>query len=73
MSKDLPHIIPSPQLQVEESFAAYQTTHQFYQEVKTRSEYQEYCEWYYTISKQHRQELKRMRGELNFYAIFRRQ
>ncbi|EHC11165.1 hypothetical protein FJSC11DRAFT_3399 [Fischerella thermalis JSC-11] len=46
MSKDLPHIIPCPQPQIEESFAVYQTTHQFYHEVKTRTDYQQYCEWY---------------------------
>ncbi|WP_341524821.1 hypothetical protein WKK05_19570 [Nostoc sp. UHCC 0302] len=72
MSKDLPYIIPSPQPEVEESFAAYQTTHQFYQEVQTRLELQRYCEWYYETAEQHRQELKRMRGELNIFRWFRR-
>ncbi len=70
MSKDLPYIIPSPQPQVEESFAVYQTTHQFYHEVKTRSDYQEYCEWYYAIAEQHRQDLKKMRGEFNIMQFF---
>ncbi|MDM9379309.1 hypothetical protein QUB80_01120 [Chlorogloeopsis sp. ULAP01] len=72
MSKDLPLIIPSPQPQVEESFAAYQTTHQFYQEVQVRSEHQQFCEWYHTTAERHRQELKRMRGELNIMQFFLR-
>ena len=73
MSKNLPYIMPSPQPQVEEAFAAYQTTHQFYHEVRSRSEFQRYCEWYYTTAEQNRQELKRMRGELNIFQWFRRQ
>ncbi|KOP27001.1 hypothetical protein AMR41_06470 [Hapalosiphon sp. MRB220] len=73
MSKDLPYIIPSPQPQVEEGFVIYQTTHQFYHEVKTRSDHQEYCEWYYAIAEQHRQDLKKMRGEFNIMQFFRRQ
>jgi hypothetical protein len=72
MSKNLPYIIPSPQPEVEETFAAYQATHQFYQEVNTRSEFQRYCEWYYITAERHRQELKRMRGELNILQWFRR-
>ncbi|PMB23219.1 hypothetical protein [Fischerella thermalis] len=70
MSQDLPHIIPCPQPQIEEGFAVYQTTHQFYHEVKTRADYQEYCEWYYAIAEQHRQDLKKMRGELNIMQFF---
>ncbi len=72
MSKDLPLIIPSPQPQVEEGFAAYQTTHQFYREVEARSEFQRYCDWYYTTAERNRQELQRMRGELNIMQWFRR-
>jgi hypothetical protein len=72
MSKNLPYIIPSPQPQVEKAFAAYQTTHQFYHEVRLRSEFQRHCEWYYTTAEQNRQELKRMRGELNIFQWFRR-
>ncbi len=72
MSKNLPYIIPSAQPQVDETFAAYHTTHQFYHEVQTRSEFQRYCEWYYVTAEQNRQELKKMRGELNILQWFRR-
>ncbi|MBR8835467.1 MAG: hypothetical protein DSM106950_15950 [Stigonema ocellatum SAG 48.90 = DSM 106950] len=72
MSKNLPHIIISPQPQAEETFAAYQTSHQFYQEVQVRSEFKRHCEWYHTTAESHRQELERMRGEVNIFRWFRR-
>ncbi|MEH2062716.1 MAG: hypothetical protein V7K50_10600 [Nostoc sp.] len=72
MSKNLPYIIQYTQPQVEEAFGSYQTTHQFYHEVRSRSEFKRYCEWYYTTAEQHRRELKRMRGELNIFQWFRR-
>ncbi|MBW4634552.1 MAG: hypothetical protein KME30_22375 [Iphinoe sp. HA4291-MV1] len=72
MSQELSHIIPLPQAEVEDTFSAYQTTHQFYTEVQARSEFQRYCDWYYTTAEHHRQDLKRMRGELNIMQWFRR-
>jgi len=72
MRQELPHIIPSPQPEVEESFSAYQTTHEFYYEVQQRLEFQRYCEWYDTTAEHHRQELKKMRGELNIFRWFLR-
>ncbi len=72
MSKNLPYIIPSPQPQIEEGFAAYQTTHQFYHEVQTRAEFRRHCEWYYSTAERNRQDLQKMRGELNIFQWFRR-
>lgn len=72
MSRNLPHILPAAPPQVQEGFATYQTTHKFYHEVKTRSEFKRYCEWYDITAEQHRQELKKMRGELNILQWFRR-
>ncbi|MBD2362329.1 MULTISPECIES: hypothetical protein [unclassified Anabaena] len=72
MSENLPHILPSLPPQVEEGFAAYQTTKQFYHEVQTRVEFQRYCEWYSITAEQHRQELKKMRSEVNILRWFRR-
>lgn len=72
MPENLPYILPSLQPQVENTFAVYQTTHQFYFEVQKRSEFQRHCEWYYVTAEQHRQELKRMRCEVNILAWFRR-
>lgn len=73
MSKYLPYIILSPQPEVEETFAAYQATRQFYEEVQTRSEFQRYCHWYRTTAAQNRQDLEKMRGEPNIFRWFRRQ
>jgi hypothetical protein len=70
MSKDLPLIIPAPQPEVEETFASHHTTHQFYHEVRVRAEFQQYCDWYYTTAKQNRQDLEKMRGELNIMQWF---
>ncbi|NMG21735.1 hypothetical protein [Brasilonema bromeliae] len=72
MSQELPQIIPSPQSEVEDTFSAYQTTHQFYTEVQARSELKQYCEWYYTTAERHRQDLEKMRGELNIMQWFRK-
>ncbi|BAY98202.1 hypothetical protein NIES37_21500 [Tolypothrix tenuis PCC 7101] len=72
MSKNLPYIIPATPSEVDETFAAYQTTHQFYHEVRERSEFRRHCEWYHTTAMQHRQELEKMRGELNIFRWFRR-
>ncbi|MBW4594486.1 MAG: hypothetical protein KME46_16640 [Brasilonema angustatum HA4187-MV1] len=72
MSQELSHIIPSPQSEVEDTFSAYQTTHQFYTEVKTRSEFKQYCENYYMTAERNRQDLEKMRGELNIMQWFRK-
>lgn len=72
MSQELSHIIPSPQPEVEDTFSAYQTTHQFYTEVQARSELKKYCDWYYTTAESNRQDLEKMRGELNIMQWFRK-
>ncbi|MBD2665463.1 hypothetical protein B6N60_04399 [Richelia sinica FACHB-800] len=72
MTKNLPYILPSSQPPVEEAFATYQTTKQFYHEVETRSEFQRYCQWYHSTAAQNRRDLDKMRGELNIMGWFRR-
>ncbi|OCQ90118.1 hypothetical protein BCD64_19515 [Nostoc sp. MBR 210] len=72
MPQELPHIIPAPQPGVTENFSAYQTTHEFYYEVQQRLEFRRYCEWYNATAESHRQELKKMRGELNIFRWFLR-
>jgi hypothetical protein len=62
-----------PTLHVEpEIFQIYRTTHQFYHEVQSREDHDRYCEWYAEVSKQHRHELKKMRGDVNVFSWFRR-
>jgi hypothetical protein len=74
MSKNnnLPYIVPSPQTEVQEVFAAAQFTREFYDEIGLRSEHKKYCIWYRDTSVRHNQELEKMRGEFNLFAWFRR-
>lgn len=73
MPNEFRHIIPSPQPEeIEATFAAVQTTSQFYREVETRQEHSRHCDWYYNTAKRHRQELQQMRGEINIMGWFRR-
>lgn len=72
MSHELSRIIPAPQPEIKDIFAAYHATSQFYREVQSREALNAYCEWYYTIAERHRQELKQMRGEFNIMGWFRR-
>lgn len=47
-------------------------THEFYQELKYRQEFEQYCQWYYQTAKQHQQEFQKMQGDLNILGWFRR-
>jgi len=71
MQYGLQRIIPVPQPEIEEGFAAYQATSRFYREVESRRDFQQYCDWYYATAVAHRQELDKMRGELNILSWFR--
>ncbi len=74
MSQQLPRIAPSESLQAaDENIAVNETTYQFYREVKARSEFKRYCQWYYSTARSNREELEKMRGELNIFQWFRRQ
>ena len=72
MPNEIRRIIPLPQPEIEATFAAYQTTSQFYREVQARESWSHYCDWYYTTAALHQQELQQMRGEFNILALFRR-
>lgn len=54
-----------------ETLETYQFTQEFYQEVKYREEFEAYCQWYDDTAEFHRQELEKMRGDLNLFAWFR--
>jgi hypothetical protein len=72
MSKDFPYIIPSAPAEVEEVFGAAEVTREYYDEIKVRSTHKQHCEWYRATAARHRDELEKMRGELNIFAWFRR-
>ncbi|MBD2183466.1 hypothetical protein [Aerosakkonema funiforme] len=71
MSEELRRIIPLPPVAGDEIFAAYQATSEFYQEVRYREEFERYCQWYYTTAQRHRQELQKMKREVNILGWFR--
>ncbi len=72
MPEELRRIFPAPPAEIEATFASYQATKQFYQEVQSRTELKLYCDWYYTTAALNRQELQQMKGELNVLGWFRR-
>lgn len=71
MPDEFRQIIPAPQPELAETFAAYQATSQFYREAQSRGEHKRHCNWYYTTAELHRQELQQMRGEFNILGWFR--
>ncbi|MEM7554176.1 MAG: hypothetical protein AAF378_08745 [Cyanobacteria bacterium P01_A01_bin.84] len=72
MPEELSSIIPAVQSETEEHFATYEVTQEFHSEVEARSEFKRHCEWYARTAEAHRQELEKMRGELNLFQFFRR-
>jgi microcompartment protein CcmL/EutN len=66
------HIVPIPQPDVEEVFAVHQTTYAFYEEVRVRQAFEQYCQWYEQVADQHRRELTAMREEFNLIRWFYR-
>jgi hypothetical protein len=71
MSDGLRQIIPVPQPEADETFAAHQATANFYREVQSRQEFERYCHWYRMTARMHHQELQQMQGELNILSWFR--
>lgn len=70
MSNEFREIVPTPPPIVDESFATHQLTGQFYREIEYRQEFERYCQWYYETAALHRQELQKMRSELNIFRWF---
>ncbi|MBK4730825.1 hypothetical protein JJD41_13275 [Oxynema sp. CENA135] len=71
----LPHeflpLFPTPTV-AGESLEAAQITRDFYREVQYRQEFDRHCQWYYETAERHRQELEKMRGDLNLFGWFLR-
>jgi hypothetical protein len=72
MKEDFRFIIPRTPTTNSEIFAIHVVTKQFYQEVQYRQEFQNYCEWYYSVGEKHRQEAEKMRNDLNIMGWFTR-
>lgn len=71
MLKEFPYFIPAPP-PAAEIFATYQMTHDFYREAEYRKELERYCQWYHMTAEANRQELQRMRGDINIFGWFNR-
>lgn len=61
----LQHIVPLPQAEVDALLVAHQFTFEFYEEVRFRAAFEEYCQWYQQMAEQHRRELETMRNDIN--------
>lgn len=48
----------------------HQLTFEFRQEVQSRDNFKQYCQWYKETAKQHQEELAKMRHDLNFLGWF---
>ncbi len=69
--KELRHIIPAPP-PAAEIFATYQLAYEFRREAEHREALQQYSDWYYITAQRHRQELEKMRGDINIFGWFNR-
>lgn len=67
--KEIRPAIPPAQLDI---LKGYQASSKFYREVEYRQEFERHCQWYQQIAQQHRQELQKMRGDINLLSWFRR-
>lgn len=66
---ELRSFLPAPQPQIE-ILEAHQLSQEFYREVKYRQEFENYCRWYYETAARHRQEMEKMRGDINIFGWF---
>ncbi len=48
----------------------HQLTYEFRQEITYRSNFQEYCQWYYETERIHQEELKKMSNDINLFGWF---
>ncbi|NES03836.1 MAG: hypothetical protein F6K22_13900 [Okeania sp. SIO2F4] len=69
MQPELREIFPEPNTSATEICQVYQTTQEFYQEVKYREDFNNYCQWYYAIAEQHQKELQKMRSDINIFGF----
>jgi hypothetical protein len=61
--------VAQPEIEV---FASYRVTSAFYEEVRLRQAFEEQCDQYQQLAKQHRHELAKMRGDFNLLGWFNR-
>lgn len=69
LPKEFFQFAPIPQ-DVAESLEAARVTREFYYELEYRQALETYCQWYYETAERHRQELDKMRGDINLFRWF---
>ena len=70
MSDQLRFIHSAPAQQ--EILEAHEVTYEFRREVQYRQDFERYCQWYHLTAQAHRQELAKLRGDVNILGWFRR-
>lgn len=60
-------VILPPQL---DHLKGHQVSHKFHQELQYRQELARHCHWYERTAQQHRQELQKMRRDINILGWF---
>jgi hypothetical protein len=55
-----------------EIFASYQMAYEFRREAEYRQDLKVYCEWYQLTAQSNRQELAKMRRDINIFGWFNR-
>lgn len=71
MSDPFPqHIVPLPQAEAEDVLVAHQITFEFYEEVRFREAFEDYCQRYQQLAEQHRRELETMQNDINLFGWF---
>lgn len=70
MHPELRGILPEANSPATEICQVDRTTQEFYQEVKYREDFNNYCQWYYAIAEQHQKELQKMRSDINIFGFF---
>jgi hypothetical protein len=61
------HIVPIPEPEAEAVLQTFQLTYEFYDEVRYRDAFEQYCDWYAQLAAEHQQDLEQMRQEVNLF------
>lgn len=69
---EIPAIIPENPRAVAEEIQTQQLTRNFYQEVRYREDFANYCQWYYETARKHQQEYQVMKQDINILGWFQR-
>jgi len=72
MSDGINRIVFIPPPALDEQIERHHVTREFHREVHYRQDFQAHCQWYRETAARHRQELEKMRGDINVFGWFSR-